>query len=120
MTCNLGNGSTSLASLALEEIESGFIFSLNLCLIASAILAPYIVFDVFSNEPQEMLCLISSDQNHFVVKTDVSLTTELGHEVIHYMLMLSVDCLNLGIKIDPCTLGPSSGALWLDQSELPR
>lgn len=120
MACNLGNGSTSLASLTPQEIKSCFIFSFNLCLIASAIFAPYIIFNVFSNKSKEMLSLISSNQNHFVIETNISFATELGHEVIQYVLMLSIEGLHLGIEVHPGTLGSTSSALWLNKSESAR
>jgi hypothetical protein len=114
MACNLGDGSTSFTGVTPQEIKSGFILSFNMCLITSAILAPDIVFDVFSDKSEEMLCLISSNQNHLVVKSNIAFATELRHEVIQYMLMFPVNSLDLSIEVDPGTLGSSSSALRLN------
>jgi hypothetical protein len=90
MTLNCLHRSTGLACVTLEDTKPRLILPLDDCLVASAIFASHVVVNIFSNKSQEILGLIATNQNHFVVGADVSLATELRQEVIQDMLMFSL------------------------------
>ena len=90
MTLNCLHRSTGLACFALEDTQPCLILPLDFCLVASAIFAPNIVVNIFSDKSQEILCLISTNQDHFIVGSDVAFATQLRQEVVQDVLMLTL------------------------------
>ena len=99
MTHNCLHRSTGSALVALQHCQS--LLFLQLCIQSFAISAPNIVFNVLTNETQEVLGLVTTDQRHFVGGTQIARATKLGQEVVQDVLVVSVDRHSLRIEVGP-------------------
>lgn len=113
--CDSAYCSAGFTVVAFQPSQSVFLFELGVE--TPAVNALDIVIDVFTDQPEVMLSLIASNQNHLILWTQVTGATKLTEEVVKNMLMISIQSYHLSVEVDPSWLGSTSLTLWFNKLE---